>query len=1088
MNRFATRIILMLSALCCAPSLQAQFPAIPSSADLNQPFSEADAKRFLTPPEIDYPETWFHYIGGNVSKAGITADLEAIAAAGITGIQLFHGQFGGPWPGVSPQIACLSDLWEDAVHHTAQECKRLGLRFTMLVCPGWALAGGPWIKPENAMRHLVWSRTDVNGGETFARQLPKPQPSSEPWRDYRDITVLAFPTPLGDTGQPLQPASVRSNRPDFPWKELLGGNPGTVIHLPPASDEQPNWVEITLPDTTPVRTIELSSVNGFNTSMCYEPGIEIRIEAITPDGTAHNLRTLQIPPSNWQDEYPITLACSECDAAVNTYRITFINRHVMSIGSFRLLSAAKKDNWEAEAGWTLRNLIRGAHPRQSREAYVDPEEMIDLTDRTDADGNLQWEVPAGRWTILRIGHVNAGMKNGPAPEEGTGWECDKFSDEGVNAQFAGYIGNLIRANGPLDGGLLKGMLMDSWECKTQTWTADMEQEFERVAGYALRQWMPAILGYVVGDPETTTRFLRDWRATISDLATHRFFGGMARNAHANGLSLAFETAFGDILPGDILEYYKYADVPMCEFWRHPSDTFVGSINFKPVKPTVSAARLYGKPRVAAESFTSFQLTWDEHLTRLREVANQNAIEGVTHNVLHTYTHNPRTDFFPPGTSFGSNIGTPFLRGQTWWKHMHEFTTYLARCTFLLERGKPISDVLWYLGDEFNHKPDQRYPFPEGFKYDYCNNDILLHRLTIRNGRIVTPEGISYRMLWIPEAPRLMPETLEKLLEMIRQGAVVVADAPTGPASLNESDKALRRFDKAIRTIWGDGQPGLRRIGKGALYTGLPLEKVLEAMELQPDVIGQGARWLHRRIDGADWYYVVAPTGSGFSGTLDFHASGQPQIWDPVSGRIFAARATSDGDRTKVQLELPQAGSCFVVFRHDPSPAAATQPGPAVRTISIEAPWTIRFPEGWGIDHPVTLDTLKPWRDLELDREGKSFSGTASYTTTFQIGSLLPGHTYQLDLGRVEMIAKVTVNKREFRTLWTAPYRIDITEALRTGSNELTVEVTSSWYNRLVYDAGQPEEKRQTWTIGGPPANAALVETGLLGPVSISVRK
>ena len=163
-------------------------------------------------------------------------------------------------------------------------------------------------------------------------------------------------------------------------------------------------------------------------------------------------------------------------------------------------------------------------------------------------------------------------------------------------------------------------------------------------------------GYVVKDHETTTRFLRTGAQPLAAWPPKNFFGGMAHNAHANGLTLAFETAFGDILPGDILEYYKYADVPMCEFWRHPSDTFVGSINFKPIKPTASAARLYGKPRVAAESFTSFQLTWDEHLSRMREAANQNAIEGVTHNVLHTYTHNPRTDFLPPGTSFGSNIG------------------------------------------------------------------------------------------------------------------------------------------------------------------------------------------------------------------------------------------------------------------------------------------------------------------------------------------------------------------------------------------------------------------------------------------------
>ena len=204
---------------------------------------------------------------------------------------------------------------------------------------------------------------------------------------------------------------------------------------------------------------------------------------------------------------------------------------------------------------------------------------------------------------------------------------------------------------------------------------------------------------------------------------------------------------------------------MCEFWQHSSETFVGSLNFKPIKPTASAARLYGKPRIAAEAFTSFELTWDEHLSVLKETANINCIEGVTHLVFHTYTHNPRIDFRPPGTSFGAGIGTPFLRGETWWKHMPEFTTYLSRCTYLLERGKPVSDILWYLGDEINHKPDQNALLPEGFKYDYCNPDVLLNRLTVRNGRIVTPEGISYRVLWLPNVPRMIPQTLEKLLAL-----------------------------------------------------------------------------------------------------------------------------------------------------------------------------------------------------------------------------------------------------------------------------------------------------------------------------------
>ena len=205
----------------------------------------------------------------------------------------------------------------------------------------------------------------------------------------------------------------------------------------------------------------------------------------------------------------------------------------------------------------------------------------------------------------------------------------------------------------------------------------MEQEFNERKGYTLRSWIPAIFGYVIDNPETTSRFLRDWRSVIGDLFANKFYRRMAELGHEQGLTVVYETAGGDVFPADIMEYFKHADFPMCEFWHPYTTGYVGSLNFKPIKPTTSAARLYGKPRVAAESFTSFDLHWNEHFEFLKDYADYHFIEGVTHNVFHTYTHNPQINFLPPGTSMGSKIGTPFLRGQTWWPYMKEFTTYLA---------------------------------------------------------------------------------------------------------------------------------------------------------------------------------------------------------------------------------------------------------------------------------------------------------------------------------------------------------------------------------------------------------------------------
>ena len=706
-----------------------------------------------------------------------------------------------------------------------------------------------------------------------------------------------------------------------------------------------------------------------------------------------------------------------------------------------------------------------------------------------ARGSWNGTCPKANWTILRIGHVNTGKKNGPAPPEGTGWECDKLSEKGPEAHFAGFIGRLNK--GPLSDGLLAGMLLDSWECYTQTWTKDMESEFRTRTGYELRNRLPSVFGYVIGDQETTSRFLRDWRGTIGDLFASSFYGGMAKLARENGLSITYETAAGDVFPADIMEYYKHADVPMCEFWQPHADSFVGSLNFKPVKPAASAARLYGKPRVSAEAFTSFELTWDERLSMLKEVANLNFIEGVTHLVFHTYTHNPRTDWLPPGTSFGTDIGTPFLRGQTWWKHMPEFTSYLARVNYLLERGQPVSDVLWYLGDEINHKPDQEAPFPQGFKYDYCNPDVLLSRFSVRDGNLVTQEGLSYRLLWLPDNERMLPETLERILSLVREGAVVVGNAPRSIATLKGGEAAQQRFQATVRELWGDNEEPVRMVGKGKVMSGIAIGDALAQLRLAPDVTGDGALWLHRRAQGADWYYICAPYGSGFQGLLNFNNSGTPEVWNPVRGEIEAAEVVGkEAGRTSIRFDLERAESCFVVFRETETgrPVQARMAGESVEEHLISGPWTLSFPGGWGAPASIEAGELKAWKDLDVSDEAKSFSGTVTYTTAFDAGELKEDEACFLDLGRVEMLAVVTLNGKTLRTLWSPPYAIDITDALKPGGNDLRIEVTGTWFNRLVYDAGQPEEQRKTWVIAGPAKEEALRESGLMGPVRITTAR
>ena len=1132
-----------------------------------------DVNAFKTPPQDVRPETWFHFIGGNVAEKGIVADLEAIKGVGIGGVQLFHGQFGGPWPGVSPQIQCLSAPWDGLVGRVADEAKSRGLRFTMQNCPGWAMSGGPWIKPENAMRHLVTSVTIVDG--KTAGKLPQAAKTDADWQDYREVAVLAFPMPAGEDIPPLKPVSARSNLPEYELADWIKGKGALNLRI---DSPERSWFEFTFDKPVTVRTVDLPPINSLGHGWCYVPDTKVRIEAATPAGLK-KMAEVQLPQGNWQEEnFPLSLACDEMTA--QTFRVTVLNGHPISLQCPKFFSQARTDDWRGEACWTLRGQMNRPAAKQDRSAWVDPARVVNLTHKLAADGTLAWTAPtAGKWVILRVGHVNTGAKNGPAPAEGTGFECDKLSPRGADIHFANYIGRLSRAGGAVHG-KLDAMLLDSWECRRQTWTAGLDADFAKRCGYDLFTWMPALFGYVMGDPLTTRRFLRDWRGLISDCIANKFYGRMAELAHQNGLQVQFETAFGDVVPGDIMEYYKHADVPMCEFWSPRQENYVGSFNFKPVKPTVSAAHLYGKPRVAAEAFTSFSLTWNEKLRDLKQVANLHFAEGVSHLIFHTYTHNPRTDWLPPGTSFGSGIGTPFLRGQTWWKHMPEFTDYLSRCGTMLEQGKPVSDVLWYLGDMLDHKPREDAPFPKGYRFDYCNPDALLTRVSVKDGLWCTPDGITYRVLWLPKGELMLPETLEKIVAGLDQGGrVALAALPAGLATQVGGAAAQARFDRAVAALKAAE-------GKGRLTVGQPLEQVLAAAKIMPDVVQvkgvNGIVWNHRADEEADWYFVAADNPGGFAGDVSFRATGAVQVFDPVTGASEAAYGIGGEEgRTTVSLALDPSEARFVVFRRNLrfrvakpqvefAPACAASSAykvvsarygaldtkdrwldaapwlqqaldrgartftsgngtfgrdPAYRTkksfeatvkgpdgklltftcgengsfalpvtarpaptgataVPVAGPWRLSFPAGWGAPATQTLATLAPWKDLDGSAEAKAFSGTGTYATTFTVEKA--GARTWLDLGRVESLAVVRVNGRCVGRLWCEPYRVEVTEALKAGTNTLEVEVTDTWYNRLVFDAGQPEDARKTWTINGPGARASLIPSGLLGPVVLYV--
>ena len=713
------------------------------------------------------PETWFHVIGGNASKEGLLADIAALADAGVSGIQFFHGGWAKdePWPGVTDMIPCLSGKWLDLVKTAEEECHRRGLSFKMQNCPGWSMSGGPWITPDRAMRKLVCFR-------------PGEKPAFGPDDDYHEIGEVVF-----------------------------------------AAERE---------DESVARSVVLPAPSRLNHHWCYEPDIVFEVWS----GGRKALER-RCPQGTYADTF-------SADGGEMTFDIGALPREGLELRMRTAREtkpfspvwspARRLDNWQAKSGWTLRGF----------EMSTDARPLSNTVSRT-----------------LVFGHVNMKRRNHPAPPEATGWECDKMDPRGFEANFAGYMGRVVGAGVKVDG-----LLVDSWECGCQTWTWKMEEEFERRAGYALRPWLPALFGYVLKSESETERFLLDWRNVSSRLVEENYYAAISRTAHAHGMTVQYETACGDVIPGDILRYWKYADEPMCEFWSpHRNDGFVGSFDFKPVLPCVSAAHIYGKRRVSAEALTSFELTFDENFRDWKRILDEHLARGVTHIVFHTYTHNPVTGGKPPSTSFGAGIGSPFLREQTWWPYLKHLTKYLERCGQELERGLPAVDMLMYLGDDVNHKPSEsELLFGNRYKYDYLNGDVLMTSLGVKGGRFVLPDGMDYRVLWVPKGTFLLPETEERLAQLEKEGGRVVRGdfVPDWESPLKE------------------------RLGREA-----------------SDVLG----WYQRRDGDVDIFFVAEKDGrSAFYRVCGASCT----VFDPVTGRVCDVGSRAVAGRRGASAALPVA--------------------------------------------------------------------------------------------------------------------------------------------------------------------------------------
>jgi len=870
-------------------------------------------RSFLHPPDSAKPHTWWHWMNGNITKEGITADLEAMARVGVGGAQIFNVGAGiGPGP-----VTFMSDEWRAMIKHAVQEADRVGVELCVHNCGGWSSSGGPWVKPEHAMQMVVWSEKHARGPGRFSEGLPQPM---ERCGFYRDIAVLAFRTPPAEAARlsTLAP-QVTASADTFEAEKVFDGDLRTFASLPARGQDNPPYVQFEFPQPFTARCLTVIPGPGP-----YHHAGELQG---SDDGhTFRRVASFSLPGA--ETAYPILHLNFE-PVAARFFRLIFTRPEggQVTLAEVDLHAGARVENllgkaafvrWDAPTMRTVTAVVPA-------EAVVDREGVLDLTDRLDGEGRLTWDVPEGDWTILRLGYTPTGKNNHPAPEGGEGLECDKLSREAMEAFFAGMMAAVIEESGPLAGKSLNNALIDSYEVGSQNWTPRFREEFQQRRGYDLFPYLPVLTGRVVASLEASERFLWDFRRTIADLFADAYFGHFAELCHRHGLLMSTE-GYGNG-PFDNLQCAGRADIPMSEFWTG----WGGAGN---AKEAASAAHTYGRKFVGAESFTSAPEhgRWQNHPYALKALGDLVYCAGVNRFIFHRYAHQPWLDRFP-GMTMGP-WGFHFERTVTWWNQSPAWLRYLARCQFLLQEGLFVGDLCYFYGEGASAGlGGLNPPPPPGYDYDGCNAEVLLTRLSVRDGRIVLPDGMSYAVLVLPDTDTMTPPLLRKVRELVQAGATVVGPKPVKSPSLTGYPACDEEVQRLAEEVWGDcdGKTVTEHAcGQGRVFWGQPLEEVLRGQGLPPDFEFTSERgtprlaYIHRRIGEVEVYFVSNQQKQYEAVACTFRVSGKaPELWHPDTGRIEKAPLFAEKDgRTTVPLVFEPAGSVFVVFRQ---PVQATDP-------------------------------------------------------------------------------------------------------------------------------------------------------------------
>lgn len=1077
-------------------------------------------KDFLKPPNAAQPRVWWHWMNGNITKDGIRKDLEWMHRVGIGGFQNFDAALATPQI-VEKRLTYMTPEWKDAFRFTTKLADSLHLEMAIAGSPGWSESGGPWVKPEDGMKKIVWTETRVKPGASHIT-VPKPAAVTGPFQNislqpgfgespddlkqhdfYKDIAIVAYKLPEADKSLSDLGAVVTSSGGNFSLAQLTDGDLGTTILLPRDSSTGFGWIRFAFPQPQTIKAVTM--VGGGNPGvfgMGADPRDSRKLEA-SDDGVNYKLVCIITPGAILEQ----TIAVPATTAKY--FRVTVKNpaKPVNMGAAFGIGGADPKD----PGGTVIAEIVLHTADRinmfEEKDAFapvgdldkkttttandiVATSDIIDLTNKLNADGTLNWTVPAGEWKIVRFGYSLLGINNHPASPEATGLEVDKLDPVAIKNYFDNYLDQYKDATGGLMGtkGGLQFMVTDSWEAGAQNWTANLPAEFQKRRGYSVIPWLPVLTGQVVKSAQASEQFLFDFRHTLSEMVSDYHYDGLTKILAAHGMKRYSEShEDGRALIADGMEVKRTAAIPMAALWT-PNPYMNQNDQTKytaDIRESASVAHIYGQNLVAAESLTALGIggvAWSYDPENLKPSVDLELANGLNRFVIHCSPHQPVDDKIP-GLGLGP-FGQWYTRHETWAEQAVAWNAYLSRSSYMLQQGKFVADIVYYYGEDNNITNLYRFglpAIPEGYNFDFINADALINVLSVKDGKLVTPSGMSYRVLVLDSnATKMSLPVLRKINSLVKAGATVAGVKPTATASLADDQN---EFNKLVNETWSSSN--------AKVSEGKPLRDVLN---IAPDFAytkpsgSTKLLYVHRKTNDRDIYWVDSRTNDVQDLEATFRMDGKvPELWFAETGKTEPLSYSNANAVTKVKLHMEPNDAFFIVFKDKATKATVELPTVKIKELAtISGPWDVAFQEHRGAPASIQLQSLASFTE-NADAGVKYFSGTATYTKTINASAdwLNKGEELWLNLGDVKNLAEVIVNGKSLGILWKKPFRINVTDALKAGDNKVEIKVTDLWVNRLIGDLQPGVTNKITYTtMPFYQANSKLQPAGLLGPVQV----